>query len=144
MIDDGPACACCVVPPARRSVGAACEVVLAGMITLASCVGAVILFIRMYGLVGVAAWLVVFAAWAYAATRYRLTEWCPSDGIAGLVLVGGFAAQAGLNAHWNHVGDVVFVVAHAAAITGAIRTSPFPRARARSRGRATRNSCSTG
>lgn len=105
---------------------------------MASCVGAVILFVRMYGAVGVAAWVVVFGAWAYAATRYRLSEWCPSDGIAGLVLVGGFAAQAALNAHWNHVGDIVFIAAHAAAITGAIRTSPFPRARAR------RRRCSTG
>ena len=114
------------------------------MIILASCVGAVILFVRMYGAVGVAAWVVVFGAWAFAAARYRLAEWNPSDGLACLVLVGGFAAQVGLNARWNHVGDLGFVAGHAIAITAAIRRSSFPRARARGRRRATRQSCSTG
>lgn len=122
-----------MVPRARRSVGAHCEVVLTGLILAVCLIVAAILFVRMFGLLGVAAWFVVDGAWWYAGTRHRLDEWEMVDARPVLVFVGGFAAQAMLNAHWNHAGDAVFVAWHAIAITAAIRQSSFPRARARRR-----------
>ena len=144
MTDDGPTLAGRVVPRARRCFGAHCEVVLAGVIVAASCIGAAILFIRMYGPAGVAAWFVAFGAWAYAAARYPFEDVCPSDRVAAVVLVGGFAAQATLNSLSSEIGNVVFLTWHAIAITAAVRRSSFPRARARARSRGRTQQCSSG
>ena len=136
MTDDGTPCDGDVVPRARRCFSADCEIVLAVVIVLACFVGAMILFAQMYGVLGVAAWVVAHGAWWYAGTRHRLADWNFAD--VGIFYLSAFAAQNALNAHWNHVGNLVFIVGHAIAITAAIRHSSFPRARAR------RRQCSSG
>jgi hypothetical protein len=129
-----------VARPARRTVGAYCEVVATDLICGCFRIATMSVCIWGYGVTGVLAWAIVHAAWARARRGQRLRGWA-TEGDPMLVgfAVGGFLLQHWLNGLEPHAGDAVFVAMHFMVLTSAVRADPFPRAKLVST-----SSCSSG